>query len=196
MSMMRGYPSIGSTLSREEGRTTADVLAALAVCVVIGALAGLVATQTRLHLGWAGHKGFLWLAPVILARLVSRTDVGATAGSLAAAVASMMCSTPLGGGIGYWPMAGVAGALLDAAIGFTERRRLCAAWAIALVGMAGMAANLVMLGGRMVTPLLQFHAFLGIGGMGGRALSYAFFGLLAGLVAAAIGRMIRRGARI
>jgi hypothetical protein len=49
-----------------------------------------------------------------------------------------------------------------------------------------------MLAKRLTAPLLNSHEALGLGGIGGRLACYAAFGLLAGLLGAAVGHLVRR----
>jgi hypothetical protein len=64
--------------------------------------------------------------------------------------------------------------------------------AIFAAGLAGAAANLVLLAERLLTPLFQWHAFLGLSAQGARLLFYAAFGLLAGLLGAGLAAVICR----
>jgi hypothetical protein len=189
---MRGSLWIENTRGRDGAGALADSVGAfLAVCA-IGVLAGVAGAHLRLHLGLAGHKAVLLMAPVVAARFVFRSMAGATGGMAAAALASMAAGGQVTAESTHLPFAAAAGCALDAAIGLAERRQLAAPWVLALAGAAGLAANLVLLAERLLTPLLQSHAFLGVSGLGGRALSYALFGLLAGLTGAGIGQVIRR----
>jgi len=189
---MRGSPSIENTRSHDAARSAAKSLGAfLAVCAV-GVFAGLIAGHVRLHLGLPGHKALFVMAPVVAARLVFRSAAGATGGMLAAALASLATGGQIIGLSSHLPFAAAAGCVLDGTIGLAERRRLGVLWAITLTGLAGAAANLVMLAERLLTPLFQWHAFLGLSGQGARLLSYAVFGLLAGLLGAGLAAVIRR----
>jgi len=189
---MRGSPWIENTRTRDAAVSAAGSVGAfLAVCA-IGAMAGLAAAHLRLHLGLPGHKAVLVMAPVIAARFVFRSAAGATGGMLAAALASLASGGEVITASAHLPFAVVAGGVLDAAIGLADRQRLPAWWMIPLVGLAGLVANLAFLAERLLTPLFQSHEFLGISGLGARLLSYALFGLLAGLVGASLGEVIRR----
>jgi hypothetical protein len=189
---MPGFPSIESIRSRARSPATAAALEGLLGAVAVGVLAGLAAAHMRLHAGLPGHKALLWMAPIIAARLVFPSAAGATAGAVSAALAALAAGGNLAGGATGLPAVGLAGMLLDGAIGLAERRRLSAAWMVPLVGLAGMAANGVMLAKRLTAPLLNSHEALGLGGIGGRLASYAAFGLAAGLLGAAVGHLVRR----
>jgi len=189
---MRGSPWIENTRTRDTAVSAAESVGAfLAVCA-IGAMAGLAGAHLRLHLGLPGHKAVLVMAPVIAARFVFRSAAGASGGMLAAALASLAIHGEVITASTHLPFAVVAGGVLDAAIGFAQRRRLAARWAIGLAGLAGLAGNLVLLAERLLAPLFQSHEFLGISGLQARPFSYALFGLLAGLAGASLGEVIRR----
>jgi len=173
----------------------AEMLGAFLVCLLVGALAGLVAAHLRLHLGLPGHKALVLMTPVIFARLIFRSPVGATGGMLAAALSSLAAGGGVIGATSHLPMVVAAGGLLDVAIGIAEGRRLAAVWTVVLVGLAGLAANLVMLAERLLTPVFQWHQLFGASAQFARILSYAFFGLLAGVLGAGLGLLVRRRRR-
>jgi hypothetical protein len=171
----------------------AEFLRGLLVLGAVGLVAGLASGCLRLHLGLAGHKAMVWMAPVILVRLVARAPAGATVGSLAAGVGMLAAGGGPAGDAADLPVMGLAGALLDVVVGFVEGRRLPAAAAILAVGLAGLGANLVMLARRLLGPVFQSHSFLWASGADARLLSYASFGLAAGLIAATLAHVIRAG---
>jgi hypothetical protein len=194
--MMRGSPSIENTRSHDAARSAAKSLGAfLAVCAV-GLLAGLITAQVRLHLGLPGHKALFVMAPVIAARLVFRSAAGATGGMVAAALASLAAGGQMIGASTHLPFAAVAGGVLDIVIGLAERRHLAAhCWMILPAGLAGIAANLVFLAERLLTPLFQSHVLPGLSGQGTRLVSYAVFGLASALLGAGLAAIIRRRGR-
>lgn len=190
---MRGSPSIENGQTRGEGVPTAEAVAALLATCGVGLLAGLAAGGVRLGLGLPGHKALVWMAPLVAARLVFRSPLGGSAGALAASLGTMAAGGHLAGAAMHLPVAVLAGGVLDVAVHFIERRRLAAMWAVPLMGLAGLAANLVMLGKRLLVPSFQVHHFLWTSGLAARCLSYAVFGLAAGLVGAGLGwAMLRR----
>ena len=64
---------------------------------------------------------------------------------------------------------------------------------IPLVGLCAMSANIVMLAKRGLGPMgIAPHYLLGVSGFWFELLSYAFFGLLAGLVAVTAAYLIER----
>lgn len=190
---MPGRPLTANTRARSAA--VGEYLSAVLITVAVGAVAGLVAGQVRLHLGLPGHKVLFWLTPVLAARLVLGGLGGATGGAMAAALGTAAVGGNLAGWATHLPMIGLAGVVLDAAACLVERRRLAAAWAIPLMGIAGAAANIICFGKRLLAPWAeQGHAFLGLAGFDASLVSYGFFGLLAGLVgsATAYGIMKRR----
>lgn len=189
---MPGFPSIESGRSRARSAAAAAALEGLLGAAAVGVLAGLAAAHLRLHAGLPGHKALLWMAPVIAARLIFPSAAGATAGAVSAALAALAAGGNLAGGATGLPAVGLAGMLLDGAIGLAERRRWGAVWTVPLVGLAGMAANGLMLAKRLTAPLLEFHAAAGSSEVVLRLVSYAAFGLLAGLLGAALGHLVRR----
>lgn len=190
---MPGYPSIESVTGGTSKRLVAEQLRLLLASAVVGIVAGLLMAHVRLHLGLAGHKALFWMIPIIAARLAIRCPAGATTGALAAAVASLGFGGYFAGGVAYLPLAGVAGILLDFTVGFAERHRLAALWTIPLVCGAGLLANLVCFVKHFVPPAsLKPHLFLGLSGPWGSLVSYAVFGLLAGLIGATVGCAARR----
>jgi hypothetical protein len=195
---MRGSPWIEEKASLAGSAQAAAVIKALLASVAIGAVVTVVTDQVRLHLGLPGHRAILWMAPLVIARVVLGRPLCATASALAAGLTSLATGGHFVGAAVHLPMAAVAGAVLDVAVSLAERWRLSAVWAIPLVGLAGLVANLVMLVERLMGPLFQWHSFLGATGVDARFISHAVFGLAAGLLGAALGyavtrRRVRRG---
>ena len=183
---MRGCLPTESTATRWRRRAGAAQLRMLLTSAAVGALAGLICAHARLHLGLPGHKALLWLAPIVAARLLGRHPVGATAGASAAACASLASGGNLAGGAMFLPLVALAGAVLDAIVAFAERWRLGPWRLIPLLGLGGLAANLLCAVKRLLVPLRAHHLILGISGPFATVLSYAFFGLLAGLIGAGV----------
>ena len=193
---MRGSPSIENGRTQAASLPTAEAVAALLATCAVGLLAGLAAGSVRLGLGLPGHKALVWMAPLVAARLILRSPVGGSAGVLAVSLGTMAAGGHLAGAAMHLPVAVLAGGVLDVAVHVIERRRLAAVWAIPLMGLAGLAANLVMLGKRLLVPSFQVHHFLWTSGLAARCLSYAVFGLVAGLVGAGVGWAIARRRRV
>jgi len=183
---MPGSLSTGSEVGRWSRLARAAQLRSLAGCTAVGVLAGVAMAHARLHLGMPGHKALFWMIPILVARLLYRHRVGATAGACAAAGASLALGGNLAGGVLFVPLVALAGGLLDAAAAWGERRALPVAMRIGLMGAAGAAANVLCAAKRLLTPQLNAHALLGLRGLPAQLLSYALFGLLAGLTAAAV----------
>ena len=158
----------------------------------VGIVAGLLVAHIRLHLGLSGHKLLLWLTPVVAARLLLKSPLGTTAGSLSAACSSLAVGGNLAGGVLLLPLVGVAGAIVDCAVGFAERRVLPAWLLVPLIASAGAGAGLVCAVKRVLLPVFRAHTVAGLAGPPARLLSYAFFGLLAGLVGAVIAAAVHR----
>ena len=161
----------------------------LAVSVSVGVITGVIIAQPflRLHLGLSGHKALFWMTPVLVARLLGRCKAGSTVGALAAAFTAFGLGGHLGGGLIGLPLVGFTGIMFDAAIGFMEKRRVSSWRTIPILGCTAMFGNLVMLAKRLLNPVGgASHTILGLSPFWFDLLSYAFFGLLAGIIAAAI----------
>jgi hypothetical protein len=191
---MRGYLSI------EKSTATADMvlgpagLRALAVSVSVGIIAGCLAATLKLHLGLSGHKALIWMAPVIAARLLGRCRIGTTAGAFTAAFVSLGVGGNLAGGLPGLPLVGAAGALVDACIFRLEKRKTSPLTSIIVIAVAAMLANLICCFKRLLGPTgLAPHDVLGGASVLIRMMSYALFGFLAGLIAAAGAYPLRRG---
>jgi len=190
---MHGSLSITSAPGRSSSLASVEAVERFLACAAVGVLAGIAAAHVRLHLGLPGHKALLWMVPVIAARLVFPSMAGATAGAVSAALATLAAGGNLAGDAMGFPIVGLAGMMLDAAVGLAERRRLRAAWRIPLVGFAALVANLVMLGKRLASPLFASHQVLWSTGLEARLISYAVFGLASGLLAATLAHFVLRG---
>ena len=189
---MPGTPLTESAVSRSDRSVGIVGLRMLAANVAVGVLAGLAVAHIRLGLGLPGHKVFLWMTPIIISRLLARHPLGATAGALSAGCVSVGLGGNFAGGLLFLPLVGVAGMLVDVCITFADRKRLAAWLLIALVGMSGMAASVLCAGKRLLVPVVHTHVVLGLSGPLGRILSYAMFGLAAGLVGGSVALGIRK----
>ena len=154
-------------------------------------LAGVAAAHIRLGLGMPGHKAMFWIIPVLLARLAYRHPLGATAGAGAAACTSLALGGHLAGQALFLPLVAAAGAVLDTAVLFAERRKLGIFWLIPVLGVAGTAANGLCLVKRMLAPRPHMHWLLGLSDPWASVVSYAAFGLLSGLTAAILVGIVR-----
>ena len=188
---MPGSPWTAENRTMIGDRAVTDRFTALLMAFVVGAAAGLLSACVRLHLGLPGHKAVLLLAPVIAARFTLRLPAASTAGMAAASLASCAASGSLVGAAPQLLFFVLAGAVIDLAASFANRRRLATVWLIPLAALAGLAANMILLLARLIAPLFRYHALPGLSALGTRVFSYALFGLIAGAVGAAAGRVLR-----
>jgi len=163
--------------------------------LAVGVLAGVLAAQVRLHLGMPGHKALFWMVPVLGARLICRSRLGTTLGAAGASGASMLLGGNLAGGPAMAFLVVLAGGLLDGAAAWGERLRLPAWRLVPLLGLAGLAANLLCMVKRLFSPSYEPHVVLGLTGLGAVIVSYALFGLIGGLGGGLIGCLGRRRAK-
>ena len=184
---MRGSPLTENVADRWSSLTGAVGTRALLLSIVAGAVAGVLAAQIRLHLGLPGHKVLFWMVPILAARLLWRCPVGATMGATTAAGTSFALGGNLAGGFPYVALVVLAGGVLDAVVAFAHARRLSTASTVLLLTAGGMAANLLCLTKRVLTPVYNHLPILGIPGPLATFMSYALFGALAGLLGATLG---------
>ncbi len=157
----------------------------LLVSSSVGVLAGLFIALVRLNLGMPGHKAFFWMTPVLIARLHGGCKIGTAAGALFTALTTYSLGANLAGGVIGMPMIVLAGLILDWTVNFLEKNKISGAAMILAIGLAGVAANLVCLAKRMILPTgLNPHFIFSVSGFWFKLFSYAFFGLISGIVAA------------
>jgi hypothetical protein len=158
----------------------------------VGAAAGLAAAAVRLHIGLPGHKALFWLTPVILYRLLCGCRGAGTVAALCAAFGALGWGGNIAGDAVGFPLMGLAGMVVDAAAERLQKRP-CSRVQIALtVATAGMLANLVCVFKRMLTVAGPgAHLLFGLPDFPFRVVSYALFGLLAGLTAAVLSGGVR-----
>ncbi len=156
----------------------------LLVSISVGIISGLFITLVRLNLGMPGHKAFFWMTPVLIARLRGGCKIGTTAGGLFAALTTYSLGANLAGGVIGMPLIAVAGMILDWTVNHIEKNNISGWRLVLILGFAGAAANIVCLSKRMILPAgLDPHFIFGVSGFWFRLCSYAFFGLLSGIVA-------------
>ena len=190
---MRGYLSIEKATLPAETILGPDGVRGLAISLSVGVIAGCAAAFLKLGLGLPGHKAIIWMTPVIGARLLGRCRIGTTAGAFTAAFVSLGSGGNLAGGLLGLPLVGVAGALVDACILKLENRKASALTTVIVVALAAMLANLICCGKRLLAPVgIAPHDIFGSATVLLRPMSYALFGLLAGLIAAAGTYLFRR----
>ena len=155
----------------------------LMASMAVGVLAGVFMAHIRLNLGMPGHKALFWMTPAVLVRLIGRCKAGTTASTLSTAFASLALGGNLAGGWLGLPLVGFAGVILDLVINFLEKHKISFFLVIPVVGIAGIFANLLCLLKRFLLPAgVNMHVFWGISGIWFKIASYAFFGLLAGII--------------
>ena len=128
---------------------------------------------------------------ILWTRLIS-PDPGTPLGAAGASGASMLLGGTLAGGPTMAFLVVLAGGLLDAAAAWGERLRLPAWLLVPLLGLAGLAANLLCMVKRLFSPSYEPHVVLGLTGLAAVIMSYALFGLIGGLGGALIGCLIRK----
>ena len=181
---MAGYPLSESAADRWRRLAATVGLRMLLANISVGVLVGIGIAHVRLGLGMPGHKVFLWMAPIVFARVLARHPVGAAAASVSAATVTLGLGGNFAGNLLLLPLVGVAGGIIDACIAFAERRGLPGYMTVALVGFGGMFGGMVCAVKRLLVPIVHTHVVFGLVGVPARLLSYAIFGLLAGLVGA------------
>ena len=189
---MPGYPLIGRELLPGSRSRLARTIRAFALSALVGAAAGALSAQVRLHLGLPGHKALLWVTPLVVARLTLGRGGEAIAAAVAAGQIALLAGGNLGGGAPLLPLLIVAGAVLDAACAVVQRCRLLWPATLALLGLAGAAANLLCSARRIGDAWFAHTLSAGIIRV---TSSYAFFGLSAGVLGAAIALWIERSRR-
>ena len=184
---MRGYPLTEKKavpLNSVAGKAN---IKSLLWAVGIGAIAGFIASNLRLNLGLPGHKALFWMIPVVVTRIVGRCPVGCSSGGLAAGCSTIICGGNIAGGLYALPLIAVGGIVIDIVTRILEKRNVHPVFYICFIGLAAMAANLICLLKRLLMP-----AGFGIHLFSTRLISYAFFGLMAGVAGGLIGLMINR----
>ena len=162
----------------------------LLVSISVGVISGLFIGLVRLNLGMPGHKAFFWMTPVLIARLRGGCKIGTTAGGLFAALTTYSLGANLAGGVIGMPLIVLAGIILDLTVNFIEKNKISGLLMILILGLAGAAANLLCLAKRMILPAgINPHFIFGVSGFWFKLFSYAFFGLLSGIVASIIARV-------
>ena len=163
------------------------------VCISVGIFSGLFIACFKLNLGLSGHKAFLWMTPLLIARFRTGAKIGVSAGSMFAAITVFSLGANLAGGLIGFPLIAVAAGVLDAVSNFIDKNKASLFSMILLLALAGAVANLICLTKRMFLPTgISPHNLFGVEGMALRALSYAFFGSLSGIVATVTVKTVSR----
>lgn len=190
---MRGYLSIRKDTPLTDFILGTAGYTGLAISLSAGIIAGCLAANIKLHLGLPGHKAVIWMTPIIIARLLGRCRTGTTVGAFTAAFVSLGIGGNLAGGPLGLPLVGAAGALVDNSIVYLEKHKASAIKTILVISLTAMLANLICCLKRLLGPIgLAPHDIFGSASLLLKPLSYAFFGFVAGLVAAVTSHIIRR----
>ena len=165
----------------------------MTACICVGIITGLIVAQPflKLHLGLSGHRALFWMTPVLTSRLVTRFKAGSTLGALSAAFATFIWGGNLAGGLVGLPLIALVAFIFDFVINRIENYKVKPLLFIPLLGLAAMAGNLIMFSKRLLMPAGPAgNSFLGMSGFLFDMLSYAIFGLLAGVSAAVAANLI------
>jgi hypothetical protein len=162
----------------------------LLLAIVIGGLAGLAFGVTKNPLSLPGHKAVLWIVPVLTVRWVYGCWGSGIVGAMAAAVVAMTFGEAIAGPRMFLPLVLLAGAALEATVAIARGWRLRWWAALPLAALGGLVANVLCFVHRLVGPWHARHSVLNIPGPGGFLLSFAMFGLMSGLIAAALAGFI------
>lgn len=181
---MRGYQL---TVKKTNPNTLAhgQQFKMLLLSMSVGVLAGVFISCFKLHLGLSGHKALFWMAPVLVARLKGGCKIGTSVGGLFTAMTTYSLGSNLAGGVIGMPLIVAAGALLDVAVNYIEKNKISGLRFWLILCSAGLAANIICLAKRMIIPEgISPHHLFGEAGFWFKLVSYSFFGLLSGFVAA------------
>jgi hypothetical protein len=155
----------------------------LAVAAV-GILAGILTAFARTPMHLPGHKALLWMAPIVAARLLTRTSGGASVGALATATTALILGGRIAGGVAMMPLVILAGLVLDISAGYGERHHFTW-WKMGLLlAAAGVAGNLICLIKRLFDPMGSFWS---VGNLEDLLMAggwHGLFGFCAGLAGA------------
>ncbi|MBW8015323.1 MAG: hypothetical protein FVQ82_03985 [Planctomycetes bacterium] len=179
--------------SNAAGLVHSDQFKKTLVCISVGIFSGLFIACIKLNLGWSGHKAFMWMTPLLIARFRTGAKIGTSAGGMFAAMTAYSLGANLAGGLIGFPLIAVAGGVLDVVANYIEKNKVSLFSMILLLAVAGGLANLICLVKRMFLPAgISPHNLFGADGMMSRALLYLFFGSLSGIVAAVIVKAVSR----
>ena len=160
--------------------------------VAVGILAGIGVAFARTPVHLPGHKVIFWMAPVLAARLVTRSRAGASAGALATALTTLSLGGRIAGGIVMAPLIVLAGVVLDLAVQMTERRKFAGWKCLLVVASAGLAGNLICFVKRLLDPMGAFFSAGNIDDLFLAGGLHAIFGIVAGLSGALVGYGLRK----
>jgi uncharacterized membrane protein YozB (DUF420 family) len=160
--------------------------------IAVGIVAGILVAYARTPMHLPGHKALLWMAPILAARLVTRTFAGASVGALVTALTALSLGGRIAGGIGMMPLVVLAGVVLDAGVELGERRKFAWRKVIILMAFAGLVANLICFLKRLFDPTGSFLSSGNLQDLLFAGTWHAIFGFIAGLLGAVAGHAILR----
>jgi len=153
----------------------------------VGVLAGVAVACARTPIHLPGHKAIFWMAPVLIARIITRARGGALVGTTAAATSALCLGGRIAGGIAFLPLVLLAGATLDAGVEFANRRPLPLWQKLLVLGTAGLVGNMFCFVKRLFDPMGSLLSAANLKEIAVFAASHALFGLLAGVLGSSAG---------
>jgi hypothetical protein len=162
------------------------------IMAAAGVLSGIAVTFVRTPMGMPGHKVLLWMIPVLAARLKTGARAGASAGAFASAGTMLSLGGRIAGGGLMLPAIVAAGAILDLAVTFAHRRAMSAGGTLIVLAASGMAGNLVCFANWAAIARGAVFTHGSSSELAAAALSYAFFGILAGFMGGIAGLTLLR----
>ena len=124
------------------------------------------------------------MVPVLTMRLVGKSKLGTSVGAVAVVLTTIIVGGNLGGGAMGFPLIVMGAVLIDIVIKSIEGRRLPRWSCVAIISFAAMSCNLLCFTKKLLLPEgLGMHLIFSYTGFWFRLCSYAFWGLLSGLIA-------------
>ena len=158
----------------------------------IAIVSGIAVAFARSPLHLPGHKVLFWMAPVLAARLLTRTPFGSTAGAVVVLATTLSLGGRIAGGPVFAPLIIPAAALLDLSIAATRRHNLALWQRVILLALVGLLGNLLC----SVKQVLEIPATASPTAIPGDLLfattSYALSGLIAATLGATAGYALVR----
>ena len=179
------------SIARKHVRWNSALFEAYLSVIAVGILSGIIVAYARTPMHLPGHKAILWMAPLLAARMVTRTAGGCSVGALATAMTTLSLGGRIAGGIALMPLVVLAGIVLDLGVQFGERREFVWWKSVLFLALAGMAGNLICFVKRLFDPLGAFSSAGNLEDLFIAGSSHALFGFLAGLFGAGTGLTLR-----
>jgi len=177
---MLGSPSIKNEPALWSKSQTEGYFAA----AMVGVLAGIVVAYAQMPLHLPGHKALWWIPPVLVARLVTRRQLGASIGATTTVLTTLSLGGRLAGGVVAMPLVILAGVVLDVAANKVERRPKAILRAVLLLSTAGAAGNLICFIKRLLEPSGAFFSTDNLRDVSWAGTTHAVFGFAAGALGA------------